>query len=96
MRKVLGDCKGQICPCYLNELCLFRYLIQLQCCNVFSLWAFVALTYSVSHFLTFVKRNTAVTSAVDLAKVYEYIFTAVVLLDKSKTFFAVEPFNSSV
>jgi len=38
----------------------------------------------------------AITAAVDLARVYKYIISAIFLLDKTETFFAVEPFYSSV
>ncbi len=69
---------------------------NLQWCNVLCLWAFLTFTKFESNFLTFCQRNTAVASAVYLTEVYEYICAAIVLLDKSITFFIVEPFYRSV
>lgn len=47
------------------------------------------------NFLSFVEFYAAETRVVDLTEVDEYIFSTIIRLDESVTFFAVEPFNGS-
>lgn len=63
-------------------------------CHVLGLGTFLAFTDFKCHFLTFEKCASSA-CAVDSTEVYEYIRTAVILLDKTIAFFFVKPFNAA-
>jgi hypothetical protein len=69
--------------------------VGLVCCYVFGLWTFFALTDFECDLLALFESYTVIPVAVNLSPVYKNVFAAVILFDKTKTFFAVEPFNGS-
>ena len=65
----------------------------LQWSNIFSLWAFLALSHFELNPLAFSQRLEAITS--DLAEVSKHVWAAIVLGDETKTFLVIEPLNGT-
>ncbi len=70
-----------------------RRLSKLQSYYVSSLWAFLALLNFERYFLAFSQSFEAFRS--DCTEVNEYVSTAVVLSNETKTFLFVEPLNDT-